>query len=160
MCDNTLLADQIRARLDQASQDVDIALEQVRNIKSTILAQMTAEAEAAGLYDNEPTFDQVAEAIKTIRKHNADPDRGIYLEQGEYMDLMTYKRQVERVRELHKQVTENNAACDDPDCCGEYEEWEVCADCGCDYPCPTIQILDGEIGSVEPVKLEALDGEQ
>jgi len=51
---------------------------------------------------------------------------------------------IERVRELHKLVTENNAACGNPDCCGEYEEWEVCADCQCDYPCPTIKILDGE----------------
>lgn len=29
-----------------------------------------------------------------------------------------------------------------------------------EYPCATKRALDGEIGSVEPVKLEALDGEQ
>ena len=51
---------------------------------------------------------------------------------------------IQRVRELHEQVTIDNASCGDPDCCGEYEEWEVCADCQCDYPCPTIQALDGE----------------
>lgn len=51
---------------------------------------------------------------------------------------------VARVRKLHKQVTIDNASCGDPDCCGEYEEQEVCADCQCDYPCPTIKALDGE----------------
>ena len=51
---------------------------------------------------------------------------------------------IEKVRELHKPVIESNAACGDPDCCGEYEEFELCGDCYCDYPCPTIKILDGE----------------
>jgi hypothetical protein len=51
---------------------------------------------------------------------------------------------VARVRELHKQVTQDNAACGDIDCCGEYEESEECADCQCEYPCPTIKALDGD----------------
>jgi hypothetical protein len=53
---------------------------------------------------------------------------------------------IERVCELHKSVTESNAACGNPDCCGEYEEYEMCADCQCDYLCPTIKALDGEQG--------------
>jgi hypothetical protein len=53
-------------------------------------------------------------------------------------------KSVEHLRELHKLVIEDNAACGDLDCCGEYEEWEVCADCYCEYPCPTIKILDGD----------------
>ena len=109
MCDNTKIHDQVQASIATATREVDAALQSVRQLKSTILAQMYAEAEAAGLYDNEPTLDQVAKAIKTIRKHNADPDRGIYLEQGEYMDLMTYKDQVERVRELAKQLKNREA---------------------------------------------------
>ena len=51
---------------------------------------------------------------------------------------------IQRVRELHKLTTENNAACGELNCCGEYEEWEQCADCQCEYPCPTIKALDGE----------------
>ena len=109
MCDNTKIHDQVQASIATATREVDAALQSVRQLKATILAQMTAEAEADGLYDNEPTFDQVAEAIKTIRKHNADPDRGIYLEQGEYMDLMTYKDQVERVRHLAKELKNRKA---------------------------------------------------
>ena len=49
-----------------------------------------------------------------------------------------------RVRKLHKFVKENNAACGDPECCGEYEEWEECEECHSDYPCDTIKALDGE----------------
>lgn len=49
---------------------------------------------------------------------------------------------IERVRNLHKQTVDDNAACGDLDCCGEYEEYDLCADCNCDYPCPTIKILD------------------
>jgi len=52
---------------------------------------------------------------------------------------------IERVRELHKEVDANDSVCGDPDCCGEYiENWTMCADCLSDYPCPTIQALDGE----------------
>ena len=51
---------------------------------------------------------------------------------------------IARVRKLHELVTFNNAACGADDCCGEYEEQEVCADCQCEYPCPTIKALDGE----------------
>jgi hypothetical protein len=51
---------------------------------------------------------------------------------------------VKRVRDLHELTITNNAACGDPDCCGDYEEWEVCADCQRDYPCPTIKALDNK----------------
>jgi len=68
---------------------------------------------------------------------------------------------IERVRELHKKIDANDSVCGDPECCGEYiEGWTVCQECYCDYPCKTIKALDGEIGSVEPVKSVALDGEQ
>ena len=59
--------------------------------------------------------------------------------------VVNLSARIQRVRELHELVTQNNAACGDPDCCGEYEEEEVCADCQCEYPCPTIKALDGEI---------------
>ena len=51
---------------------------------------------------------------------------------------------IQRVRELHKQGTNNPNACSDPDCCGEYEEYEVCEGCHYEYPCQTIKALDGE----------------
>ena len=51
---------------------------------------------------------------------------------------------IHRVRKLHEQVTINNAACGDPDCCGEYEEWKICNECECEHPCDTIKALDGE----------------
>jgi chromosome segregation ATPase len=181
MCDNSLIADQFRARLAQATDSVDEALESVRAIRSAILAQMARNA--ADL--DTSTLDELAKAIEVIRKHNADVDRDIYLTDDEYDNLTnklenqaTYigsletevqcqrnmdkqlTAQIERVRELHKLIMQNNAACGDPDCCGEYEEWEECADCQCDYPCPTIEALDGDIGSVESVKSGALDGEQ
>ena len=48
-----------------------------------------------------------------------------------------YKQAIERVRELH-QIHYNDTACS---CCeGENE----CVHCGWNYPCPTIQALDGE----------------
>ena len=145
MCDNTKIHDQVQESIATATREVDAALQSVRQLKSTILAQMYAEAEAAGLYDNEPTLDQVAEAIKTIRKHNADPDRGIYLEQGEYMDLMQYKDQVERVRHLADNLQNKEAF-------HQLTAW------ACSHE--IFKALYGEIGSVKPVKLEALDGEQ
>ena len=70
------------------------------------------------------------------------------------------KEAIQRVRELHRTETVTNEACGDPDCCGEYEEFQVCIVCEEEHPCDTIKALDSEIGSVEPVKLEALDGEQ
>jgi predicted nucleic acid-binding Zn-ribbon protein len=153
MCDNSLIADQVQARLDEATQQVDVALESVRAMRRAILAQMARNA--ADL--DTPTLNELAKAIEIVRKHNADVDRDIYLTDDEYMNLTnklenqaTYigsletevqcqrnmdkqlTAQIERVRELHKPVTESNAACGDPDCCGEYEEYEMCADCQCD----------------------------
>jgi len=65
----------------------------------------------------------------------------------QYMELNKQKTEaIERVRELH--AREEDA-----------ESYEICDYCCMLYPCPTIKALDGEIGSVEPVKLEALDGE-
>ena len=72
---------------------------------------------------------------------------------------------IQRVRELHKPIQYDMDS-----------EIMICQECkslchsysglGCEiptdaqYPCWTIKALDGEIGSVEPVKSEALDGEQ
>jgi len=63
----------------------------------------------------------------------------------QYMELNKQKTEaIQRVRELHKSVTQDNAACGDIDCCGSYEEYEQCADCFSAYPCDTIKALDGE----------------
>ncbi len=61
-----------------------------------------------------------------------------------YGERYALNNAIQRVRELHKLVIESNVGCGEPGCCGEYEEYEVCADCQCDYPCPTIKALDGE----------------
>ena len=109
MCDNSLIVDQFRMRLAEATNSVDEALESVRAMRQAILAQMVRET--ADL--DTPTFDEVAKAIKTIRKHNADTNRGIYLEQGEYMNLMQYKDQVEAIHELVTKL-ENDPTGDAP----------------------------------------------
>ena len=69
----------------------------------------------------------------------------------QYIELNKQKTEaIQRVRELHKRW--------------EYKSGElsdICQHCHDElYPCPTIKALDGEIGSAEPVKSEALDGEQ
>jgi hypothetical protein len=109
MCDNTNIHDRVQASIATATREVDTALESVRAMRSAILAQMvgaTADLET-------PTLDEVAKAIDTIRKHNADTDRGIYLEQGEYMDLMQCKRQVEAINNLVDKL-ENDPTGDAP----------------------------------------------
>jgi ABC-type Zn uptake system ZnuABC Zn-binding protein ZnuA len=163
MCENTNIHDQVQASIATATREVDVALESVRAMRRAILAQMTIEADNAGLHDNEPTLDEVAKAIETIRKHNADTDRGIYLEQGEYMDLanklknqatyigsleteVQYQRnmdkqltaQIQRVRELHHPYNGGTYGT----CCFECEVGDVPVS----YPCPTIKALDGEQG--------------
>ena len=60
-----------------------------------------------------------------------------------YIELNKQKTEaIQRVRELHKVVKQNNAACGDIDCCGEYDEWDECQVCFCYYPCNTIKALD------------------
>jgi hypothetical protein len=99
------------------------------------LADMIRMAEEAGLYEAE------AELYETIDVGEVDWNKTAI----QNMELNRQKTEViNRVRELHKPIIESNAACGDIDCCGEYEEWELCADCYCDYPCPTIKIIDGE----------------
>jgi hypothetical protein len=44
---------------------------------------------------------------------------------------------IQRVRELHTLIVEQAQCC--KDC-----EYRYCSDCDQDYPCPTIQALDGE----------------
>ena len=117
----------------------------------------------APLYANEieniiRTFEEATGAKAVVVQGATVKDSGVVTMPVEELRRLTDT--IQRVRELHEPVKETNAACDDPDCCGEYEEWEMCADCQCDYPCPTIKAVDGEIGSVEPVKSVALDGEQ
>jgi len=68
-----------------------------------------------------------------------------YIEQDEYINLLMNKKAIQHVRELHKEIDGNTSICGDPDCCGEYEEgYIVCGHCYDDYPCMTIQALDGE----------------
>jgi len=86
---------------------------------------------------------------QTVRKWvKLSKQRGFLPELGQgrawICDVTANKLAIQRVRELHKQVTQDNAACGDIDCCGEYEQYEECADCQCEYPCPTIKALDGD----------------
>jgi septal ring factor EnvC (AmiA/AmiB activator) len=166
MCDNTNIHDRVQASIATATREVDVALESVRAMRQAILAQMARDT--ADL--DTPTPDEVAKAIETIRRHNADTDRDIYLTDDEYMDLanklknqatyigsleteVQYQRnmdkqltaQIQRVRELVNRL-ENKEA---------FHQLTA-------YACAEeiIKALDGEIGSAEPVELEALDGEQ
>ena len=109
MCDNSKIHDQVQASIATATREVDVALESVRAMRQAILAQMARDT--ADL--DEVDLDQVAEAIKTIRKHNADTDRDIYLTDDEYMDLMTCKRQVKAIHELVTKL-ENDPTGDAP----------------------------------------------
>jgi hypothetical protein len=75
----------------------------------------------------------------------------------QYMELNKQKTEaIQRVRELHKPRI---ASFDGSLLCIACESFHEHSG-PVDYPCPTIKALNGEIGSVEPVKLEALDGEQ
>ena len=67
------------------------------------------------------------------------------------VEFRKYYDAIERVREVHYKTDSGYCHI----CCEGSFGCEPCP-----YPCPTIKALDGEIGSVEPVKLEALDGEQ
>ena len=96
MCDNTNIHERVQASIATATREVDTALESVRAMRSAILAQM---AEATADLET-PTPDEVAKAIDTIRKHNADTDRDIYLEQGEYIELLKCKDQVDAILDL------------------------------------------------------------
>jgi hypothetical protein len=88
------------------------------------------------LKENEARRQALADMIKIAE------EAGLYEEPEPTFDEIN--NAIKRVRELHKLVIEDNAACGDIDCCGEYEEYELCADCYCEYPCPTIKALDGE----------------
>jgi septal ring factor EnvC (AmiA/AmiB activator) len=156
MCDNTNIHDRVQASIANATREVDIALESVRAMRRAILAQMTEST--ADLRDIKVTPDEVAKAIETIRRHNADVDRDIYLADDEYMDLanklknqatyigsleteVQYQKnmdkqltaQIQRVRELHP-----------PQDAGDPEGFLWCVPCREMYPCPTIKVLDGE----------------
>ena len=111
MCDNTKIHDQVQASIATATREVDVALESVRAMRQAILAQMVRET--ADLRNIKVTSDDVAKAIKTIRKHNADTDRDTYVTQEEYMDLMTCKRQVEAIHQLVTKL-ENDPTGDAP----------------------------------------------
>jgi len=96
MCDNTNIHDRVQASIATATREVDTALESVRAMRRAILAQMagaTADLET-------PTPDEVAKAIDTIRKHNADTDRDIYLTDDEYIELLKCKDQVDAILDL------------------------------------------------------------
>lgn len=91
--------------------------------------------------NNNPTLDEVAKAIEIIRRHNADANRDIYLDQHEFVELLGFKDQVQRVRKLHKPIEDGliPLVCDS--CYGSYENLVL-------YPCPTIQALDDEKSQV------------
>jgi len=96
MCDNTNIHERVQASIATATREVDTALESVRAMRRAILAQM---AEATADLET-PTLDEVAKAIDTIRKHNADTERDIYLKDGEYIELLKCKDQVDAILDL------------------------------------------------------------
>ena len=50
---------------------------------------------------------------------------------------------IQRVRDLHKPQLYHSPGCSDG-CCGDGEEFDICRHCVTQYPCETIEALDGE----------------
>jgi hypothetical protein len=100
------------------------------SIRREALADMICIAEEAGLYEAETKL----YGIQTTSVGEIDWQKTC----SQAWDA------IKRVRKLHKVIKQNNAACGDIDCCGEYEEWNECQVCFCYYPCDTIKALDGE----------------
>jgi len=125
MCDNSLIADQFRQRLDRATIGVDEALESVRALREAILAQV---ADGSSTYLDEIP-QRVTEVVEVITQTPTDgtyklPHRTVkemcsvcasktaevsiytgdelYISQDEYMDLMKCKDQVKRIQALIK----------------------------------------------------------
>jgi len=76
MCDNTNIHDRVQASIATATREVDTALESVRAMRRAILAQM-------------------AEATSKV-----ELDRDIYLTDGEYIELLKCKDQVDAILDL------------------------------------------------------------
>jgi len=76
MCDNTNIHERVQASIATATREVDTALESVRAMRRAILAQ-------------------VAEATSKV-----DFDRDIYLKDGEYIELLKCKDQVDALLDL------------------------------------------------------------
>jgi len=125
MCDNSLIADQFRQRLNAATTGVDEALESVRALREAILAQV----KDGGTTYLDETPERVTEVVEIITRTSADgiyklPHRTkkemcsvcvtktaevsiytgdeLYISQDEYMDLMKCKDQVKRIQALIK----------------------------------------------------------
>ena len=52
---------------------------------------------------------------------------------------------IQRVRDLHKPEPYTSPGCSDG-CCGDGEQFDICRHCRTQYPCETIEALDGEQG--------------
>jgi hypothetical protein len=131
MCDNSLLAEQFRQRIDQATAGVDEALESVRAIKAAMMNQIAQDS--ADQRDKEVTPDELVQAIETIRRHNADVDRDIYLDQADYLRLMVRSGKTVRLEQLHREMKSSLGL--------------VCGECRDEYgnlvswPCNSARIL-------------------
>ena len=131
MCDNTNIHDRVQASIATATQEVDTALESVRAMRRAILAQMVDES--ADLRNKEVTADEVAKAIETIRRHNADVDRDIYLDQADYLRLIVRSGKAVRLEQLHREMKSSLGL--------------VCGECRDEYgnlvtwPCNSARIL-------------------
>jgi len=131
MCDNSLLAEQFRQRIDQATAGVDEALESVRAIKAAMMNQI--DEYNANVIKEEVTPDELVQAIETIRRHNADVDRDIYLDQADYLRLIVRSGKAVRLEQLHREMKSSLGL--------------VCGECRDEYghlvawPCNSARIL-------------------
>jgi len=131
MCDNSLLAEQFRQRIDQATAGVDEALESVRAIKAAMMNQI--DEYNANVIKEEVTPDELVQAIETIRRHNADVDRDIYLDQADYLRLIVRSGKSVRLEQLHREMKSSLGL--------------VCGECRDEYgnlvtwPCNSARIL-------------------
>ena len=131
MCDNSLLTEQFRQRIDQATAGVDEALESVRAIKAAMMNQI--DEYNANVIKEEVTPDELVQAIETIRRHNADVDRDIYLDQADYLRLIVRSGKAVRLEQLHREMKSSLGL--------------VCGECRDEYgnlvtwPCNSARIL-------------------
>jgi hypothetical protein len=124
MCDNSLIADQFRQRLDKATIGVDEALESVRALREAILAQVS-DGFSTYLDEIPQRVTEVVEVIRTPADGTYKlPHRTVkemcsvcasktaevsiytgdelYISQEEYLELMKAKDQVKRIQALIK----------------------------------------------------------
>jgi hypothetical protein len=88
------------------------------------------------------------DAIEEARNRRIEMTHDELLEEIDFLPLdglLAWMQPALRaVVELHS--PSNTGGCGDGECCGEFDEQDHCIICREDYPCPTIQAIEKELG--------------